>query len=262
MLQGVADALGALLKRIADFFDLFDLSFFVAGGAALGALLYLAAAAEVQFPADVDALGALAGALAVYCLGLGCFAAGRVLRRPIVRWLPRGGGGEDYTERFEARMYEAVRDHGLLKDPIVGPYVAEGKAPRRLYGRLWAEIRGRSELSESYELLRRFWVLAATYDGVAFASLLWAAALTAVAASPDLASSIPEPIAYGLAGAVLLFAVACWHEASRFGKSQLEEVVATIAVLARLRVEERERLQGVGQPSTDSSALAEAAPVV
>ncbi len=255
MLQGVADALGALLKRIADFFDLFDLSFFVAGGAALGALLYVAVAADVEFQGEVTALTALGGALAVYCLGLGCFAAGRVLRRPIVRRLPNGHGGEDYTERFEARLYEAVRDHGLLEDEIVGPYVAQGRAPKRLYTRLWAELRGRAELAESYELLRRFWVLAATCDGVAFASMIWAGALTTVAFTPELDGILPPAISYGLSGGFVLFAVACWHEASRFGKSQLEESVATVAFLAQLRAEAKEA-------SAPPDALAEPAEVV
>ncbi len=254
MITGATEALAAILKRIADFFELLDLSFFVGGGLSAGALAIAAKSFGVPFPGTPGSLVDLVVAvLLVYVLGLGAFAVGRTLRRPVVKRFPAWMQGEDYTAPFAERLDCAVRDHRLEEDPIVAPYLDDGKVRRRVYQRLWAEVRERPELKESYRLLQRYWVLAATYDSVAFASLLWAVAVGASTAAPS--PAVPAAAVPYVVVLFLLFALASLNEASRYSKSQVEELVATVAHLARVRVEQKEALQ-------DTSTLAGTAPVV
>jgi len=176
--------------------------------------------------------------LLVYVPGLGAFALDRVLRRPIVRMLPTWVMGEDYSASFEERLDCAIRDHRLEDDVIVAPYLDNGKVRKRVYQRMWTEVRERPQVKESYRLLMRFWVLAATYDSVAFASLLWAAAVGLGIAAPD--PIVPAAAAPYVAIVFLLFSLACLNEASRYSKSQVEELVATVAHLALARQEAKE----------------------
>ena len=246
MFPGVTEALGAILKRVADFFDLFDLSFFVGGGLSLGALAYVARSYDLPFPGVPDSsVDLLVVLLLVYVLGLTSFALGRALRRPVVRWLPAWMVGEDYAAPFTERLDCAVRDHRLELDPIVAPYLEAGKVRKRCYQRMWTEVRERPQLKESYRLLMRFWVLAATYDSVGFGALLWAIAIALGIVAP--APILPVVAAPYVILTFLLFTLACLNEASRFSKSQVEELVATIAHLALTRAEAKEAAETLAQ---------------
>lgn len=263
MLEALATAIRPILQRIADFFDLFDLSFFVSGGISLMAVLYLARGSGVEMPGQPGVGWALACLVLAYFLGLICFAVGRSLRRFLgwVRGVVRDLRNTPTTP-FAQRLYEMVSDHGLVEDDIVGTYVSrDGPAPAakgRLYSRMWAEIRERPDLKESFDFIQHSWILAATYDGVAAAALMWAGALllgkelaasVAIAATgtttlPDglldpqaAVTMLQEPLVTPIVVALAVFAVIASFEARRHGEHQAEALIATMAHLKQSRAE-------------------------
>jgi hypothetical protein len=258
MLQALAEAIKPILQRIADFFDLFDLSFFVSGGISLMAVVYLARGSGLEIPGEPGAAWALATLVLAYFLGLICFAVGRSFRRLLgwLRDLARGGPGLP----FSRQLYDMVQDHGLGDDDIVGTYVREQEARPRLYARMWAEIRQRPELKESFDFINHSWVLAATYDGVAAAALVWAGALLlglevaavepALAAAPGVLPNLldpsatttyllGEPLVTPIVLALIAFSVVASWEARRHGEHQAEALMATMAHLQQQRTESR-----------------------
>ena len=256
MLQALAQAIKPILQRIADFFDLFDLSFFVSGGISLMAVIYLARGSGLEMPGEPGVAWALACLVMAYFLGLICFAVGRTLRRLLgrIRDFARGTRGQN----FDDLLYEMLTDHGLADDDIVGTYVKDKKARPRLYSRMWAEIRERPDLKESFDFINHSWILAATYDGVAAAALVWSGALVlgvdlaatdpALAAEPGVlpnlletttnpAYLLGEPLVTPVALALLVFAVIASWEARLHREHQVEALVATMAHLKQSKVE-------------------------
>jgi hypothetical protein len=84
---------------------------------------------------------------------------------------------------------------------------------------MWAEVRQRERLSPSFSLLRRYWVSAATLDGLFVAFGTWAVLLALDAHS---AKEWFPPLA------TLVGAVFCLREAQRYGVFQREELIATL----------------------------------
>lgn len=260
MLEALANAIKPILQRIADFFDLFDLSFFVSGGISLMAVLYLARGSGVQMPGEAGAGWALACLVLAYFLGLICFAVGRSLRR-LLGWVRDLvlEMRDKRKEPFGKRLYEMVDHHGLLEDEIVGTYVTrDGDLPvarTRLYSRMWAEIRERPKLKESFEFINHSWILAATYDGVAAAALVWAGALVLgkdlVGSEAGASTTLPdglfdpqaavtmlqEPLVTPIVITLAIFAVIASFEARRHGEHQVEALIATMAHLKQSRAE-------------------------
>jgi hypothetical protein len=235
MFQAFGEALKPLLRRLGEFFDLFDLSFFVSGGISLLAGLYLLHTAGVEVDADGVGL-AVAMLLLAYVLGLGCFTFGRSLRTPLGWLMPKTGGQVDSSVPFGRKLRDAAIEHGLDDDPIVGPYLEADGAKTRLYPRIWAETRDRAGLRASFDFANHSWVLAATYDGVAAASLLWAFALL-TGYLPGMEADLPASLIPLLAAGLVGFSVLCSYEARRHGEHQMESLMATMAHLRQARTE-------------------------
>jgi hypothetical protein len=217
-------ALSGAVARVTDIFGVFDLSFFVAGAVCFGAVVFgtgiFAGWARVATIVRADWKPIHVGAIVVCCyvLGIICFAAGRKLR-------------QDRT--FYAALPKHLQDFGLL-DRYAG-LVARGTGPdamRRnalLYARLWAEVRETHRLAPSFNLLTRYWVMAAMCDGL-FAAfsiwcLLWIVWSFGRAAAPPPPGTVVWLGGVGLAAAAALSSL----EAQRYGKAQMYELCATIA---------------------------------
>ncbi len=219
-----ADALMALLARIGDIFGIFDLSFFVAGAVCLGAVafgVYVfggSAFLERVVGSEWKTVHVGAAVVASYVLGMVCFAAGALRRR----WQRTT---EDLPAQLDAFHLTEVYSGFLPADRN-----ADADATRRaydlLYTRLWAELRQSKELAPSFNLITRYWMMAAMCDGLCAAWLAWAALwLTWLRWSPP-------PHTGMIVGVALVFVVAavlCAREASRYGKYQVYELVATLA---------------------------------
>jgi len=220
----LGEVLKAVFDRIAEFFEIFDLSFFAGGFLALGALFW-SGAANGLFKDGLPLDGAYLVATVVflsYVLGLICFALGRLVRQ----YVP---GLRVSSEEWAKRLVEAAADHGIAEAGFLAGYGLAAKSPpregvaKRVYIRLWVLARQDSDLKPSLKILRRYWILAATMDSVGAALLVWVMAVVWRTYPPAGRADLIPAVFFG-GGAAL-----CFREAKRFGEHQLEEAVATAA---------------------------------
>ena len=228
----LGQALKALLDRIGVFLDLFDLSFFVSGAAALGAVAWSGYCHQPSFvvvlPNWVLVVTVILGA---YIAGMVCFALGRWGRQKFAPAARPDFRGE--------QLVALLKLHGLEGRSPIKEYLArtpaDPKLPLRkpawaLYTRIWAGIRHDPRLQPSLSVLNRYWVMAATYDGLAAALLLWGGVLGEVILFRSHWSGLLPWT--GAAGTVLAFlglAILCGREAGRYTMHQIGELAATLA---------------------------------
>jgi hypothetical protein len=221
----LGEALRLIFEKIGAFFDILDLSFFVSGGVALAALWMWSEFAGFGLQYLDGWLQVLVVLLGSYVAGLVCFAGGRWLRVAILEW-----GKDDLAAAKE--LEDLLHAHDLVKDPAVANYIATKETHRgikRLHVRMWAAMRKSKELANSLAFINRYWVMAATYDGLGFALMLWSSVV--------LLSLVSMGPIEGLSGAIgipalvfLLFAAfGSFREARRLVDYQVEELVAAIA---------------------------------
>ncbi len=244
----VADATGKFADRIVELLDIFDLSFFVSGAAGLGALV---AAARLHgaplpmglaqmFDANKPAIGVevvFVGIVAAYALGLGCFALGRVARTRV------------YPGDSATLMRRAIAHHRLGDVLDFKAYITDdGARLGSLYNRLWVHVRTVKELSTTFALVKRYWVLAATFDGLGVALLLWLWPLVGgLVLTPDV--GLGGAAVVGLSVALVASAVFCWRQAAEYRTYQVDELVATAVHWRALELECAAEADAAAKPS-------------
>ncbi|MFV8754851.1 hypothetical protein ACNOYE_30255 [Nannocystaceae bacterium ST9] len=231
-MSDVARAVKPLFDKFIDFFDIFDLSFVVSGATFVAALAWDSRTRALKIPDLVDGpLGIVALILAAYISGMTCFAIGRQVRK----WV---------APIFERRppideLFSQLVNHGVIEQveapndapkrfrasepvqiPWLARYLAPGSRPSALYVRMWAEVRQQERLAASFSLLRRYWVSAATLDGLFVALATWGMFLLPFG---EVAKIGPVPSLLAFGGSVF-----CMWEAQRYARYQLEELVGTV----------------------------------
>lgn len=210
----VTGGIRSVFDRIGEFFNLFDLSFFVSGAATFAAVVYWFLQQETklalaQLPQWVYVVGL---AIACYICGLLSFASGRF----VTAWFRR--------KQLLALVKDTLAGHGIQ----VGAYVDDNKHVR-LYERLWVEVRQQQKHVISFSLLRRYWVMAATYDGVAISCLVWTVVLVAeppIQGTSSLANFLLPVVTLGSA-------LVSFYQGYSYFKYQVFELIATIAASKR-----------------------------
>lgn len=210
----LAEAAGKFAEKLADVLDVFDLSFFVAGSAALGAFLVWLSQNGVEIPEGLSADRALVAVIAAYILGLTTYSLGRAIRRRGLERIPLLAG-HDNTKR----MAELYTQHRLHR---VADFRSYAKEPDALYSRLWVLVRTESSLRETYSLVRRYWILGAAYDGIGFAALVWILPVAGL-------SDTPVPVRAALSLGLVFSALLAWRQASMYHRYQVDELAATAA---------------------------------
>jgi len=213
----LAEAAGKFAEKMADVLDVFDLSFFVAGSASLGALLVWLSQNGVELPEGLSAERALVAVIAAYILGLVTYALGRWVRRQALEPLLGDNSG---------CMSELYDVHHLGRIPGLSQYVTKSSGEQTtvsggLYSRLWVLVRTEVGLRETYSLVRRYWILSATYDGIGFAALLWLLPVWYF----DTGIILRVVLSVLLVSAALV----AWRQASMYHRYQIEELAATAA---------------------------------
>jgi len=221
-MKELGEAIRVIFAKIGDFFDILDLSFLISGAAASGALWFLTYHYHLAWPVMLSGTSLLVSLFFIcYLSGLICFALGRWLRGLLL------GSQKGFVTIFRA----VLEAHGLDEFPLYKPYLERNpRGLHSLYVRLWAELRETPELAPSMALCKRYWVMAATYDGVAFALLIWMGSII-LWKSGLLPDAPPTHQAFGLMLLVMGFALyGCLREAARYKLNQIEELVATLAM--------------------------------
>lgn len=220
-MKELGDALRILLAKISDFFDILDLSFLISGAAFVGAFFFLGKVTPIHSLGFLIRSNLLTLFFLCYVSGLICFALGRWLRIIF---------SFKYQEKFKNHFLEVLSAHQLDKELPFKPYLkSRGHGDlSRLYVRLWAEIRQNPNLAPSFSLIRRYWVMAATYDGLAFAMLSWLIVISI--AKFFLALPLNQPLYVIIMLSLIFIIYACMREARRNQNHQVEELVASITV--------------------------------
>jgi hypothetical protein len=279
-MKQIGDAVKKFLTSISDLFEVFDLSFFIAGILGATGVVTLAsvtgrgALLDKVLAMSGDPLGVIALLVMVYIAGLISFALGRRLKR-VFQWA-RLAGRRQLRRLIPSLPYEdprsvaagLVRIHGVdaalarrygfsfegearrlrAAEPEAGDHQASPTATvtmpageTALARRLWVAMRDRSDVAESLQTLKRYRVLAATYDGVATAAVLWSyVALTWIGGGAE---------GWMAAGGTLVVSWLCFRQATGYERARLEELIVLHVVLAS-------RL-----PAPIEAALVEAAPL-
>lgn len=160
---------------------------------------------------------------AFYISGLACFAVGRWVRTEILK--------QQYQHQFDRHFLQVLEAHGLANLEPFKEYLDRTihRGIWRLYVRLWAEARQCPALAPSLSLLKRYWVMAATYDGLALATIIW----IAVFFNWCLGYGLSEKLDWKVGAIVILLLAftskSCMREAGRYVNYQVEELVASIA---------------------------------
>jgi hypothetical protein len=244
-MSDVAKAVKPLFDKFIDFFDIFDLSFFVSGATFIAAIAWAGLTPDLARLIGFDSGGwvvtdKMPGVavvmliLACYVSGMTCFALGRFVRKWGFRLKERVFPSSRWGR---SSLFDELAQHGMLtrlpegagfevseagrRVPWLSRYFVDGGNGQEsaLYVRMWAEIRQRERFSPSFSLLRRYWVSAATLDGLFVAFGTWAVLLALV-----------DPSVHGWLPSVATFvgAAFCLREAQRYGVYQREELVATV----------------------------------
>jgi hypothetical protein len=246
-MKELGDALKLIFSKVAGFFDIFDLSFFVSGitsAAAIATFLHLAGVTVTTILASK--IGIFLAALASYSLGLVSFALGRQFQRAVSLVL-----NKKELKVAEEQFRETLKAHRLAEQQPFKNYLPKEKKKltkeekkklkeeekeesnriQALYTRLWAEIRHSEQISASLELLNSYWVKAATHDGLAVSFLLWSAVFLCNTFGWVVQNCLGRPISAFLATFFLGASLTCLKEARRYREYQAKELVATIAAI-------------------------------
>jgi hypothetical protein len=254
MASDFLSVISELFSKIASFFDVFDLSFFVSGSLCLAAISFWFKVSGINYPFALDNWMRIFE-LIVFCyvLGLITFTSGRWLRTGFVgrklRCLSRklnvkisGTNTEQQKDYLNSREYFVflLDNHGINEREFIKNYNGCGSNPHVadcLYQRMWAEIRQCSALSPSLTLLNRWWVMAATYDGIAmnfiFYALIIVIWLNGMGLNEEYSIMIREHPYYEYSFVAILIlsilSIASFREAGRLEINQRAEIVATMA---------------------------------
>jgi hypothetical protein len=258
-LKELGEALKIIFAKVAGFFDIFDLSFFISGIASFSAIATFLQLKNVPIATNLESkVGIFIAAIASYILGLVSFALGRFLQNSILLRTKKESSAKEGSDKrltmsekrikiSEVRFIDTLKAHGLDKQYGFNKYLQKTNEnsesidrydPARiqaLYTRLWAEVRHSESVSTSLELLNSYWVKAATFDGLAVSLLLWFLVFLSSALGLVDMKKINPYISAVFATFFLIAAASCFNEARRYREYQAKELVATIASGIKLK---------------------------
>jgi hypothetical protein len=234
------DAFKSIINRIGDFFDIFDLSFFISGATSAGALfVWMMMSGNSQVKVFTSGFNIFIVILGCYVIGLINFACGRFLRTSISSIV-----GKIKNKGSYSRLKSILVSHHLDTHAHYKEYFNEenkdlsSRNMMSLYIRLWADVRQDQALLPSFSLLRRYWVLAATFDGLAFSLILWIISLVLWMFQVYIAIPLDPWLGWPITGVLIFITIICSREACRYNEYQMEELCATIAHKMKSRNDE------------------------
>ncbi len=220
------EGIKGVFDKLTEFLNIFDLSFFISGFTCFGALLFWFVYVEGRDLPDIQgASRIIAVVLTCYVLGLICFALGRQFQK-------RYSSMRQYRN-FDDIFIKAIEAHGLRQIEPYKAYLDRHRANNRttwkLYGKLWAGLRNEEGRKACYALLSRYWMMAATFDGLAVAAFIWAIVLNRyIYVTIGMKAKC---IIYFMLLVITAYIVikGCFREADRYQEYQMEEIISVYA---------------------------------
>lgn len=225
-MEELGKGIKTIFDRVADFFDIFDLSFFVSGIGTGSAFIYLYYLNNDQFDFTMESsfLRVLGIIIFFYIMGLVSFAIGRFIRLELSK--------VSAYKKMDERLRQAIKVHNLEKKEQYKRYLvlpAEDRGAWRLYVRLWARLRDEPTLSNSFSQVKRYWVMSATYDGIVISLITWTFTIIYLVFINRELVQIDK--FWGTISIIFLIisALGCKREAQRNLLNQAEEIIAIAA---------------------------------
>jgi hypothetical protein len=219
------DGLRVILGRLGEFFHILDLSFFIAGTASFGALFFLIQqlGIKITFP--------FAPWVAGFTLVITCYICG-LLSFSLGRWINGGLFRRNVLKEF---LESSIKMHQLynLNDPVIQSYLVDkDKGLWRLYIRFWQDLANKQSRSIIYYHLSRYWVMAATFDGLAISLILWTVAIgiSTFHTIPTLLHLLSIPQGIIAIVVFLTLALLSFRQGGKFLEFQVEDLIAALAV--------------------------------
>jgi hypothetical protein len=225
-MSGLGDAASKIGEKIVDILDVFDLSFFISGAVVMAALLQLFGPLDKALD-ELEGAGIFGLVLGSYVLGLVCFAVGRPFRTWAMAKRNRKPDHQVFHDALLRQGLDGRSDDALRRYFGHGVEVEEATLRMAMYTRMWAHVRSYKELQASFSLLNRYWVLSASYDGLAIAALVWLLPVW----KPVFDGPSPTVVVWAVVWTLAIIGAcyACWHRALEYKRYQIEEMVATVA---------------------------------
>ena len=175
-MEEIGKALKTIFDKLSDFFDIFDLSFFVSGIATVVCVLLWINLRGFELEYDLKGtILVICSILICYISGLISFVTERWIRMGLGSWIKsKFGKNENRYDSFDKNFIRIINAHGLESNQLFKEYLqrTDFRGTWRLYVRLWAEIRQDPKYANSLSFLKRYWVMAATYDGLSITLLI------------------------------------------------------------------------------------------
>lgn len=233
-MEEIGKALKAIFDKLSDFFDIFDLSFIISGIASTVAIILWGVQRDIIQTPEIKTTGEIIfAAIVCYIVGLINFASGRWIRVIFYGIKDKKYPKRNHDKRSDEFLEEIIKAHNLSENIIFKDYLNrnDSRGIWRLYVRLWALIRKDDQFVNSLSLLKRYWVMAATYDGLSTSSLI--TLLLLIDSTFGIVISKPILISMKLGfitiAITLIIMIVCIREAKRYSDYQKEEIIATIA---------------------------------
>jgi len=234
------EVIKALLEKIANFFDLFDISYLVSGIATLGVVYLLPNHKNISYTLP-QGLSSLWWFITCYSLGLVSTSLGRRLNQKL-SILRKKDHLSKYLH-FEKILINSKLDTNvsilaqltLVSTNQSSSFKYTEESLKNVYRLMWASLRERKDVPESLSLMRRYWLNSSTMDGLSIAALtLFIVGLYNVFFQTLLPNSFSQIIFmllhhlsfYFSVLAVIMFSVFS-SEANRYRRYQIEELVGT-----------------------------------
>lgn len=226
-MEELGKGIKTIFEKVGDFFDIFDLSFFVSGigtGSAFIYIYYLNHDTS-DFELKSSFLEVLLIIIFFYIMGLISFAIGRFIRLETSK--------VKAYKKMDEKLRQVIKVHDLEKKQPFKMYLElpqEDRGAWRLYVRLWAKLRDEPRLSNSFSQVNRYWVMSATYDGVFLSLITWALTLGYLVFINRELVDIDKYWGSGLIIFLIIAALSCIREAKRNLFNQVEEIIAIAAI--------------------------------
>lgn len=226
----IVKTLEPVFQKIADFFNLFDLSFIVSGVVTSSALVFfLHSTGQIDiYEIHMKGFMFFIGVVVIYAIGLVSWVIGRYLRGFYPRYI---------------HVQNKFVDHSATDDILYKKYLPEGekdlkkveKNMKVLYGYMWVIVREKFSDKESYSILKRYWVQTATFDGLVSSFFLWALVFVSVLFITPVKNltltqqghPINSVLGYIALAISIISMLAVRSEAIRYKKYQIGELVDT-----------------------------------
>jgi len=202
-----------IVDRIAEFFTIFDFSYFISGITTLAVICYGLWETNLFIPFNNAFYNVIGCIIASYVCGLLSFVVGKYLRKKYIDKQEKCGMSRFMYCFTEAMSY--VKKQEYKKEDYRNDVDC-----KIFYTEMWMHLRQNKEAAPTLAFLNKYWVLQAIYEG------LMASSLAGIIVGGLLIGLEDFHFIYVI---IIVFSAvsfkACRYEATRYAETQITEVV-------------------------------------